>query len=402
MMDKEMGNANLNRSFNETVKTPFTQRIIEFASPEYKMPTNIRLYDGTTYLEDHLSRFASATNLGEWPMPVWCVPANIGWKCTRFSTWRACFKDHTEITKVVRKANETLVAFLKRWTVKTGFIFGVLEILKISSFIDENKCLELAKRYSDKVEMGEISEASKKALGPLNRGMIDFIKGDTELTNKRTKGCDPIRLNLKSFTKHPKEILATKLQLNLPQETDRSGFRIRKTQPLDKRRKAERTGEGEGKEDVKDKVINMIRAWSEKKKRKSMEEEEDWMNVPIVFPPISSEDISDEPIIMEADVEGYLVRRVYVDQRSSLEITTLVEHIIVAGAENRPPMLEKIMYDSWASHIHLFIKGKKHGRMMLDSIDNGLLVYPTVEENRQTRLKKYSKLTEAQQLQDDC
>nr|GEW61566.1 hypothetical protein [Tanacetum cinerariifolium] len=39
--------------------------------------------------------------------------------------------------------------------------------------------------------------------------------------------------------------------------------------------------------------------------------------------------------------------------------------------------------------------------MLLDSIDNGPLVYPTVEENRQTRPKKYSKLTEAQQLQDD-
>ncbi|GJX90991.1 hypothetical protein Tco_0344317 [Tanacetum coccineum] len=51
-------------------------------------------------------------------------------------------------------------------------------------------------------------------------------------------------------------------------------------------------------------------------------------------------------------------------------MTTLAKHIIVVGAENRPPMLEESMYDSWASHIHLFIKGKKHGRMMLDSIDN--------------------------------
>ncbi|GJS09086.1 hypothetical protein Tco_0365882 [Tanacetum coccineum] len=51
-------------------------------------------------------------------------------------------------------------------------------------------------------------------------------------------------------------------------------------------------------------------------------------------------------------------------------MTTLAEHIIVAGAENRPPMLEKSMYDSWASCIRLFIKGKKHGRMMLDSIDD--------------------------------
>nr|GEY50345.1 hypothetical protein [Tanacetum cinerariifolium] len=40
--------------------------------------------------------------------------------------------------------------------------------------------------------------------------------------------------------------------------------------------------------------------------------------------------------------------------------------------------------------------------MMLDSIDNSLLVYPSVEEDGQTRLKKYFELTEAQQLQDDC
>ncbi|GJT93981.1 hypothetical protein Tco_1082826 [Tanacetum coccineum] len=50
-------------------------------------------------------------------------------------------------------------------------------------------------------------------------------------------------------------------------------------------------------------------------------------------------------------------------------MTTLAEHIIVVGAENRPLILEKTMYDSWASHIRLFIKGKKNGSMMLDSID---------------------------------
>nr|GEX84601.1 hypothetical protein [Tanacetum cinerariifolium] len=83
-------------------------------------------------------------------------------------------------------------------------------------------------------------------------------------------------------------------------------------------------------------------------------------------------------------------------------MTTLAEHIFVTGAENCSPMLEKSMYDSWESPIRLFIKRKKHGRMMLDSIDKGPLVYLTLEENEQTRPKKYSELTEAQQLQDDC
>nr|GEW28982.1 hypothetical protein [Tanacetum cinerariifolium] len=60
-------------------------------------------------------------------------------------------------------------------------------------------------------------------------------------------------------------------------------------------------------------------------------------------------------------------------------MTTLAEHIIIAGAENRPLILEKTMYDSWASRIRLFIKGNKNGRMMLDLIDKGPLVYPMID-----------------------
>ncbi|GJY82744.1 hypothetical protein Tco_0496120 [Tanacetum coccineum] len=83
-------------------------------------------------------------------------------------------------------------------------------------------------------------------------------------------------------------------------------------------------------------------------------------------------------------------------------MTTLAEHMIVAGAENRPPMLDKTMYNSWQSRMLLYIKGKKNGRMMLESIENGPLVYPTVEENGVIRPKKYAELTEQEHLQDDC
>nr|GEW56563.1 hypothetical protein [Tanacetum cinerariifolium] len=43
--------------------------------------------------------------------------------------------------------------------------------------------------------------------------------------------------------------------------------------------------------------------------------------------------------------------------------------------------LEEMDLKWQASRIRLFIKGKKNVRMILDSIDNGPLVYPTVEEN---------------------
>ncbi|GJY90743.1 hypothetical protein Tco_0505939 [Tanacetum coccineum] len=82
-------------------------------------------------------------------------------------------------------------------------------------------------------------------------------------------------------------------------------------------------------------------------------------------------------------------------------MTTLAEHMIVAGADNCPHMLEKTMYTSWSSRMRLYIKGKKNGRMMHNLIDNSLLVYGTIEENYVTRPKKYEELTDAEKLQDD-
>ncbi|GJX80167.1 hypothetical protein Tco_0328316 [Tanacetum coccineum] len=51
---------------------------------------------------------------------------------------------------------------------------------------------------------------------------------------------------------------------------------------------------------------------------------------------------------------------------------------------------------------HMIVAGNKNGRMMLESIEHGPLVYSTIEENGQIRNKRYAELTEQEQLQDDC
>ncbi|GJR38308.1 hypothetical protein Tco_1213992 [Tanacetum coccineum] len=83
-------------------------------------------------------------------------------------------------------------------------------------------------------------------------------------------------------------------------------------------------------------------------------------------------------------------------------MTTFAEHMIVDGAENHAPMLDKSTYKSWQSHMWLYIKGKKNSSMMLESIENGPLVYPTIKENGQIHMMKYAELTELEKLQDDC
>ncbi|GJW34015.1 hypothetical protein Tco_0054047 [Tanacetum coccineum] len=72
-------------------------------------------------------------------------------------------------------------------------------------------------------------------------------------------------------------------------------------------------------------------------------------------------------------------------------MTTLAEHMIVPGVENRPPMLDMTMYNSRQSRMLLYIKGKKYERIMLESIENRPFVYPTIEENER-ECKLYNKL----------
>nr|GEU59816.1 hypothetical protein [Tanacetum cinerariifolium] len=84
-------------------------------------------------------------------------------------------------------------------------------------------------------------------------------------------------------------------------------------------------------------------------------------------------------------------------------MTTLVEFIIIAGADNRPPMLEKSMYDSWKSRMELYIKNRENRIMILKCVLNGPLVWPTVdEENGTNRTKTYEELLVGEKLQADC
>nr|GEY42330.1 hypothetical protein [Tanacetum cinerariifolium] len=81
---------------------------------------------------------------------------------------------------------------------------------------------------------------------------------------------------------------------------------------------------------------------------------------------------------------------------------SLADKAILSGADNRPPMLEKDMYDSWKSKMELYMLNRQHGRMILESVENGPLLWPTVEENGVTRPKKYSELSAMKEIQADC
>nr|GEV39291.1 reverse transcriptase domain-containing protein [Tanacetum cinerariifolium] len=327
---KEVIYEDLRKPFKEAQRTPLTRRIIEFAGLEYKMPNNIKLYDGTT--EDHLSRFASATNSEEWLMPMWCrmfqqtLDESVrGWFerlphdninewaklseafAARFSVRRGCFNKPHKITKIIRKANESLTAFKERWTLETGFIMGVPEVMEISSFMDSVKSTELAKRFLDKVPTmahGKRYISCEQAKG--RQSPVSSSDGRVQPESHTGEGSLYKRL-------YPaEEAVKRALESGKLNHIAKDIQRGRKGPP--------------GREDPQPaKIINVISVNSVKdKKRKVREMTEAWMNVPITFLVIPARDIFEEPLIVEAEVEGYLVKRVYVGE--GLLVKVMFEH----------------------------------------------------------------------------
>nr|GEW69026.1 hypothetical protein [Tanacetum cinerariifolium] len=52
--------------------------------------------------------------------------------------------------------------------------------------------------------------------------------------------------------------------------------------------------------------------------------------------------------------------------------------------------------------MELYMLNRQHGRMILESVENGPLLWPTVEENGVTRSNKYYELSTTEAIQADC
>nr|GFA60983.1 hypothetical protein [Tanacetum cinerariifolium] len=83
-------------------------------------------------------------------------------------------------------------------------------------------------------------------------------------------------------------------------------------------------------------------------------------------------------------------------------MASLADKAILSVADNRPLILKKDMYDLWKIRMELYMLNRQHGRMSLESVENGPFLWPTVEENRVTRTKKYFELSTTKAIQADC
>ncbi|GKB25861.1 retrovirus-related pol polyprotein from transposon TNT 1-94, partial [Tanacetum coccineum] len=83
-------------------------------------------------------------------------------------------------------------------------------------------------------------------------------------------------------------------------------------------------------------------------------------------------------------------------------MTTLADKSLLSGGDNKPPMLEKHLYDSWKSIMELYMMNRPHGRIILASVEKGPLAWPTITMDGATRPKEYTELTATETIQADC
>ncbi|GJW22519.1 hypothetical protein Tco_0033141, partial [Tanacetum coccineum] len=106
-------------------------------------------------------------------------------------------------------------------------------------------------------------------------------------------------------------------------------------------------------------------------------------------------------------------------------MTTLADKSLLSGGDNKPPMLEKHLYDSWKSRMELYMLNRntvpfcfsmrsiqhiqfhsafqRNFHLQVNYLGRQFpLVWPSIIVDGVTRLKEYTELTPAEAIQADC
>nr|GEU43822.1 reverse transcriptase domain-containing protein [Tanacetum cinerariifolium] len=354
---------------------PFTPRIHNFkSSRRTRMPNNVKTYDGTRDPEDHVKVFQAAAQVERWVMPTWChmfnstligaarvwfdelPPESIdGYKDLK-ATFLAYFmqqkkyvKDPMEIHNIKQKDGETIEDFMERFKAETGRMKGAPECMRISGFIHEVNNPELTKRLNEHVpkimeEMmittiafirGEVAAASKKK-GHVSWKAHDQSKRQNSDKRSDFRGHSREGRGSNRFTPH-KDV-----ERNLNGRSNDKGHstdecmqlkkqieelvRVEKLSHLIKEIKQGRDQSKTGKKEttVKDKpaAIYMVQSWQRTVKQKVTQSFEPVKE--IAFPPLAASNRTEGPLVIEAEMGGHMIHRMYMDGGSSMEI--LYEH----------------------------------------------------------------------------
>nr|GEW14346.1 reverse transcriptase domain-containing protein [Tanacetum cinerariifolium] len=292
----------------------FTLRIRYFDFLKTRMHGHIKTYDGSEDPEDHLKIFQSAAKTERWAMPTWCHMFNF----TLTGNARAWFDD---LPKESIDSYDNL---------KESFL---------ESYLQQKKCIK------DPVEIHNIKQKNRESTEEFNQQrpkrkqdrftlLIKIPKEILDLDKGKFKPPPPMttpveKRNASKFCKFHREVGHTtdecmhlKRQIKEMLKPRNLSHRIKELKQSTGKDQAKATKKGETSGKDKPLAILMVQPWQRIAKQKITQTFSS--ELVISFPPLGEEDGTEGPMIIEAEMGGHFVHRMYVDGGSFLE--TLYEH----------------------------------------------------------------------------
>ncbi|GJX20449.1 reverse transcriptase domain-containing protein [Tanacetum coccineum] len=355
----------------------FTPRIRNFkSSRKTRMPNNVKTYDGTGDPEDHLKIFQAATQFDE--LPPESIDGYKGLKAAFLAYYmqqNKCVKDQVEIHNIKQRDEETIEEFIESFKIETGRMKGAPECMRISEFMHGVNNPELTKRLNEHVP---------KTVEEMMTATTAFIHGETVVASKKKvhipwKSQDQSKRHTSErrsdfqnppkdgrgsnkftpLTRTPKEIFAAEsgkfkpppLMVTPVEKRSSNKFcefyndkghstdecvqlrkqieelvRVGKLSHFIKEIRLDKDQQKTGKKDapVKDKAaaIYMIQSWQRVTRYKVTQS---FAHVQeITFPPLTANKGTKGLLVIEAEIDGHVVHRMYVDGGSSMELRILV------------------------------------------------------------------------------
>ncbi|GJU79421.1 reverse transcriptase domain-containing protein [Tanacetum coccineum] len=169
------------------------------------MPSHIKTYDGSEDPEDHLKIFQAAAKTERWAMPTWCHMFNST-LTGNARVWfddlppesidsyddlkkaflenslqqKKCIKDPIEIHNIKQREGESTKDFVKRYKLESRDVKGAPECMRISGFVHGITNPELIKRLHNKIS---------KIVDEMMRVTTSFLRGrwQPQITNERKR-----------------------------------------------------------------------------------------------------------------------------------------------------------------------------------------------------------------------
>ncbi|GJV15674.1 reverse transcriptase domain-containing protein [Tanacetum coccineum] len=287
-------------------------------------------------LEDYVKNFQAAAQVERWPMPTWChmfnstligaarvwfdelPPESIdGYKDLKaaflayFMQQKKYVKDPVEIHNIKQRDEETIEEFMERFKVKIGRIKGAPECMWISGFMHGVNNPELTKRLNEHVP---------KTMEEMMITTTAFIRGEAAAAGKK-KGHTSWRTQDQS-KRHGSEwrsdfrgVFKLPPPMVTPVEKRSSNkfcdFHNDKGHSTDEWREQPKVGKKEVPAKDKSMAIYMIQPWH-RVTRKKITQSFEWVSE-ITFPSLTSSSGTEGPLVIEAEIGGHMIHRMYVD-----------------------------------------------------------------------------------------